>query len=58
MVTGVITPLMAVWGGVPGKSTMTLELHQRLATQSAAQGKSINAWGVELLSERVSHRID
>lgn len=34
------------------------ELHQRLATQAAAHGKSINAWVVELLSERVSHSID
>lgn len=30
-------------------------LHQRLATQAAAHGKSINAWIVELLSECASH---
>lgn len=27
------------------------DLHQRLAAQAAARGKSINAWVVELLSE-------
>jgi predicted HicB family RNase H-like nuclease len=31
-------------------------LHQRLATQAAAHGKSINAWIVELLSECAMHR--
>jgi predicted HicB family RNase H-like nuclease len=30
-------------------------LHQRLATQAAAHGKSINAWIVELLSEGATH---
>ncbi|WP_367620744.1 toxin-antitoxin system HicB family antitoxin [Geomonas oryzisoli] len=30
-------------------------LHQRLATQAAAHGKSINAWIVELLSECATH---
>jgi len=30
-------------------------LHQRLATQAAAHGKSINAWVVELLSECATH---
>lgn len=30
-------------------------LHQRLATQAAAHGKSINAWIVELLSECGTH---
>ncbi len=30
-------------------------LHERLAAQAAAHGKSINAWIVELLSESVAH---
>lgn len=30
-------------------------LHQRLAAQAAAHGKSINAWIIELLSECVVH---
>ena len=30
-------------------------LHQRLAAQAAAQGKSINAWVVELLSDCAVH---
>lgn len=30
-------------------------LHQRLAAQAAANGKSINAWIVELLSEGAGH---
>src|ERR1700741_159069 len=32
-------------------------LHQQLATQAAAHGKSINAWIVELLSEGASHSL-
>lgn len=31
------------------------DLHQRLAAQAAARGKSINAWVVELLSECAVH---
>lgn len=30
-------------------------LHERLATQAAAHGKSINTWVTELLSECVAH---
>ena len=30
-------------------------LHERLAAQAAAHGKSINAWIVELLSESAAH---
>jgi predicted HicB family RNase H-like nuclease len=30
-------------------------LHERLAAQAAAHGKSINAWITELLSESTSH---
>jgi predicted HicB family RNase H-like nuclease len=31
------------------------ELHEQLATQAAAHGKSINAWVLELLSEQSTH---
>lgn len=30
-------------------------LHERLAAQAAAHGKSINAWIIELLSETTAH---
>lgn len=34
---------------------VTPALHQRLAAQAAAHGKSINAWIIELLSECAAH---
>ena len=30
-------------------------LHERLAAQAAAHGKSINAWIIDLLSETATH---